>query len=86
MIRARGISKRFGDTTAVDDLSFGVERGEIFGIVGPDGAGKSTLLRMIAGILPPDSGSIEVDGVDVASDPFAIKENLAYMPQRFGLY
>jgi len=86
MIRARGISKRFGDTTAVDDLSFGVERGEIFGIVGPDGAGKSTLLRMIAGILPPDSGSIEVDGVDAATDPFAIKENLAYMPQRFGLY
>ncbi len=86
MIRARGISKRFGDTRAVDELSFEVERGEIFGIVGPDGAGKSTLLRMIAGILPPDSGSVEVDGVDVATDPFAIKENLAYMPQRFGLY
>lgn len=86
MIRARGISKRFGDTRAVDELSFEVERGEIFGIVGPDGAGKSTLLRMIAGILPPDSGSFEVDGVDVATDPFAIKENLAYMPQRFGLY
>lgn len=86
MIHARDISKSFGETRAVTDLSFSVSGGEIFGIVGPDGAGKSTLLRMIAGILPPDSGSIEVGGVDVAGDPFMIKENLAYMPQRFGLY
>lgn len=86
MIHARDISKSFGETRAVADLSFSVRVGEIFGIVGPDGAGKSTLLRMIAGILPPDSGSIEVGGVDVAGDPFMIKENLAYMPQRFGLY
>ncbi len=86
MIHARNISKGFGETRAVADLSFSVHGGEIFGIVGPDGAGKSTLLRMIAGILPPDSGSIEVGGVDVAGDPFMIKENLAYMPQRFGLY
>lgn len=86
MIHARDISKGFGETRAVADLSFSVRVGEIFGIVGPDGAGKSTLLRMIAGILPPDSGSIEVGGVDVAGDPFLIKENLAYMPQRFGLY
>ncbi|HSV98099.1 MAG TPA: ABC transporter ATP-binding protein [Spirochaetota bacterium] len=86
MIHARDISKTFGKTRAVADLSFSVRGGEIFGIVGPDGAGKSTLLRMVAGILPPDSGSIEVGGVDVAGDPFLIKENLAYMPQRFGLY
>ncbi len=86
MIRARNVSKSFGDTHAVRDLSFSVNEGEIFGIVGPDGAGKSTLLRMVAGILPPNKGSIEVGGVDAASDPFTIKENLAYMPQRFGLY
>ncbi|MCU0844429.1 MAG: ABC transporter ATP-binding protein [Spirochaetes bacterium] len=86
MIHALNVSKGFAGTRAVADLSFSVLEGEIFGIVGPDGAGKSTLLRMVSGILPPDTGRIEVGGVDVRTDPFRIKENLAYMPQRFGLY
>ncbi len=86
MIHAHNVSKGFAGTPAVADLSFSVLEGEIFGIVGPDGAGKSTLLRMVSGILPPDTGRIEVGGVDVRTDPFRIKENLAYMPQRFGLY
>ena len=86
MIQVRNITKRFGDITAVDDLSFEITKGEIFGIVGPDGAGKSTLLRMMSGILMPESGGVEIDGVNIHDNLYSVKENLAYMPQRFGLY
>lgn len=86
MIRARGLTRRFGDLVAVDHLDFEIERGELFGIVGPDGAGKTTTLRILAGVLPPTNGDVEVDGVSVARDPEAIKPALAYMSQRFGLY
>ncbi len=86
MITVRSLSKYFGDTRAVDDLSFSINRGEIYGIVGPDGAGKSTLLRMLSGILVPDRGSIEIDGAALHDNLYAVKENIAYMPQRFGLY
>jgi len=80
------LTKRFGGNIAVDSLGFDVRKGEIFGIVGPDGAGKSTLLRMMAGIMSPTSGSIIIDGMNVEHNRFKIKESLAYMPQRFGLY
>jgi ABC-2 type transport system ATP-binding protein len=86
VIAVKNITKRFGDITAVDDLSFEVRKGEIFGIVGPDGAGKSTLLRMMSGILLPESGFVEINGKNIQSNLYRIKENLAYMPQRFGLY
>jgi len=86
VILIRDCSKRFGEIGAVSTLSLEVKEGEIFGIVGPDGAGKSTLLRLIAGILIPDSGEITVAGRTVREHPFEIKERLAYMPQRFGLY
>ncbi len=86
MIRTAALHKTFGETRAVDGLDFTVAKGEIFGIVGPDGAGKSTLLRLVSGILEPTSGLIEVMGRDVSKDRYRLKENLAYMPQRFGLY
>jgi ABC-2 type transport system ATP-binding protein len=86
VIAVRNITKRFSDVTAVDSLSFEVQKGEIFGIVGPDGAGKSTLLRMMSGILRPASGAVEINGEDIQKNLYRIKENLAYMPQRFGLY
>jgi ABC-2 type transport system ATP-binding protein len=86
LIEVHDINKSFGDITAVAGLSFRVNKGEIFGIVGPDGAGKSTLLRMIAGILNPEKGSIVVNGKEARNNAYLIKENLAYMPQRFGLY
>ncbi len=86
MIAASGLTKRFRKTTAVDSLDFTVNKGEVFGIVGPDGAGKSTLLRMISSILVPDKGSVIINGIDVHKNPYRIKELLAYMPQRFGLY
>ena len=62
------------------------DRGEIFGLVGPDGAGKTTTMRMLAGVMRPDGGRIVIDGIDVVSDPEAGKQHLSYMPQRFGLY
>jgi len=67
-------------------LDLEVNRGELFGIVGPDGAGKTTTMRMFAGILAPTSGNAWIDGVSIADDPEEIKEHIAYMPQRFGLY
>ena len=86
MIRLQGVTKSFGETCAVDSVDLSVARGEIFGVVGPDGAGKSTLLRMISTILPCDSGTVFMKGKDVSGDPFFVKDRLAYMPQRFGLY
>jgi ABC-2 type transport system ATP-binding protein len=70
----------------VDDLTFDVARGELFGIMGPDGAGKTTTLRMLSGVLRPTSGDATVAGISVARDPEGVKQHIAYMPQRFGLY
>jgi ABC-2 type transport system ATP-binding protein len=85
-IVADRLSKRFGDTPAVHELTCTVAAGEIFGLVGPDGAGKTTSLRMLATIMSPDSGSARVAGFDVASEAAQVKDRLAYMSQRFGLY
>ncbi len=85
-IEVRDLTKSFGGLIAVDRLSFSVNRGEIFGLVGPDGAGKTTTMRMLAGIMKPDSGAITVAGCDVRADPESVKSRISYMPQRFGLY
>lgn len=85
-IAAEGLTKRFGPLTAVDDLRFTVLPGEIFGLVGPDGAGKSTSLRMLATIMDTDSGTARIAGFDTASEAAAVKDHLAYMSQKFGLY
>jgi len=85
-VRVEGLTRRFGDLTAVDGLDFTVARGELFGLVGPDGAGKTTTLRMLAGVLPPSAGDARLNGVSVATDPEGVKHDLAYMSQRFGLY
>ena len=86
MISVEGLTKRFGDNEAVSALSFTINKGEIYGIVGPDGAGKSTLLRLMSTILEPDEGCVMIEDVKIHDDPYAIKEKLAYMPQKFGLY
>jgi ABC-2 type transport system ATP-binding protein len=86
MIEVRALTRRFGELTAVDGLSFEVRKGELFGLVGPDGAGKTTTLRMLAGVLRPTSGDATLAGLSVARDPEAVKHRLAYMSQRFGLY
>jgi ABC-2 type transport system ATP-binding protein len=85
-VQARALTRNFGDTVAVNALTFDVGAGELFGIVGPDGAGKTTLLRMLAGVLPPTSGDADVLGHAIARDPERVKHDIAYMAQRFGLY
>jgi ABC-2 type transport system ATP-binding protein len=86
IVTADALTKRFAESVAVNGLTFSVDRGEIFGLVGPDGAGKTTAMRMLAGVLPPDTGSIVVDSVDVVANPEEAKRHISYMPQRFGLY
>jgi ABC-2 type transport system ATP-binding protein len=86
MIEVSALEKRFGSLKAVADLSFSVQAGEIFGLVGPDGAGKTTTLRMLASVMQPDAGSIVIDGIDVLALPEQAKRHVSYMPQRFGLY
>jgi ABC-2 type transport system ATP-binding protein len=76
----------FGKTVAVRDVSFSVERGTVFGLVGSDGAGKSTLLRMIATMTRPSAGAIRIDGLDAVAEKREVKRRIGYMPQRFGLY
>jgi ABC-2 type transport system ATP-binding protein len=85
-IEVRQLTRRFGAFTAVDDVSFDVRAGEIFGFLGSNGAGKSTTIRMLCGLLRPTSGSARVGGVDVASDPEGVKQRIGYMSQRFSLY
>ncbi|MCL5025416.1 MAG: ABC transporter ATP-binding protein [Chloroflexi bacterium] len=85
-IVADGLSKHFGATIAVDGLSLQVRRGQAYGLVGPDGAGKTTTIRMLAGLLLPTRGSVEVLGTDVVRYPDRIKDHIGYMPQRFALY
>ncbi len=83
IIKTTGLTRRFGELTAVDNLSVEVARGEIFGLVGPDGAGKTTTLRILCALMDPTSGQAWVAGHDVAQ---AVKDRIGYMAQRFGLY
>jgi ABC-2 type transport system ATP-binding protein len=85
-IRTENLTKRFGDLTAVDSLSLEVAEGEIFGLVGPDGAGKTTTMRLLTSIMEPTSGDAWIAGYHVTKQAEAIKENIGYMSQRFGLY
>src|SRR5687767_4700120 len=85
-IDVRHLTRKFGAFTAVDDLSFDVRRGEIFGFLGSNGAGKSTTIRMLCGLLKPTSGTAIVGGIDVAKDPEGVKQRIGYMSQRFSLY
>lgn len=85
-IDVRGLTRRFGAFVAVNNLSFDVGRGEIFGFLGSNGAGKSTTIRMLCGLLRPSSGTALVDGVDVARNPEGVKQRIGYMSQRFSLY
>jgi ABC-2 type transport system ATP-binding protein len=85
-IVVRHLVRRFGQFIAVNDVSFDVERGEIFGFLGSNGAGKSTTIRMLCGLLKPTSGTATVGGVDVTSDPEGVKRRIGYMSQRFSLY
>jgi ABC-type multidrug transport system ATPase subunit len=85
-ISAEHLVRRFGDFVAVDDLSFRVEKGEIFGFLGPNGSGKTTVIKMLTGLLPLSSGSAWVEGLDVRTDAESVRERIGYMSQKFSLY
>jgi ABC-2 type transport system ATP-binding protein len=85
-IEVRGLTRKFGAFVAVNDVSFDVRAGEIFGFLGSNGAGKSTTIRMLCGLLRPTSGTATVGGIDVGRDPEAVKRRIGYMSQRFSLY
>ena len=85
-VTAKNLTRRFGELVAVDQLSFAVDKGEVFGLVGPDGAGKTTTLRMLCGLIDPDAGEAMVAGHRVAENLDAVKDAIGYMAQRFGLY
>jgi len=86
MIRITGLTKRYGTFTALDGLSLDIPAGTLFGFLGPNGAGKTTTLRMIAGILRPTSGTVEIAGEDIHRKPLAAKARLGYIPDRPFVY
>lgn len=86
VIEVKDLTKRFGNFTAVDHITFGVEQGEIFGFLGANGAGKTTAMRMLCGLLNPTSGEGKVAGFDIYKQADDIKKNIGYMSQKFSLY
>src|SRR5687768_801024 len=86
MIELRSLTKRYGSFTAVAGIDLEVPKGELFGFLGPNGAGKTTTLRMIAGILRPTSGVVQIGGIDIAADPVAAKMKLGFIPDRPFIY
>ena len=86
MIDCQGLTRKFGGFTAVDHVTFAVEKRSIFGFLGPNGSGKTTVIRMLCGILEPSDGQARIDGIDVARDTERIKGTIGYMSQKFSLY
>lgn len=85
-IEIRGLTKQYGSLTAIENITFEVRRGELFGLIGPDGAGKTTLFRLLATLLNPDDGVATVDGFDIVGQYKEIRKRVGYMPGRFSLY
>ncbi len=81
MIECLNLSKRFGQFTAVNDLSFTANKGQVLGFLGPNGAGKSTTMKMITGFLEPTAGNVKVCGIDIAADPITVKQKIGYLPE-----
>ncbi len=86
MIKVEGLTKRYGDVTAIEDLSFQVEKGEIVGFLGPNGAGKTTTMRIITGFLPSTDGTVRVSGHDIFEKPMEVKRRIGYLPEHPPVY
>src|SRR5579863_270392 len=86
MIEVEQLTKRYGPTLAVSDVSFRVEKGEVLGFLGPNGAGKTTTMRVITGYLPPTAGAVRVAGFDVAEKPLEVKRRTGYLPENPPVY
>ena len=85
-IRTENLTRRFGDFTAVNKVSISVEKGEVFGFLGPNGSGKTTVIKMLTGILPITEGKASIEGLDVRTDADGVRERIGYMSQKFSLY
>ncbi|MBQ5909489.1 MAG: ABC transporter ATP-binding protein [Bacteroidaceae bacterium] len=85
-ISVKGLSKNYGSVRALQNVSFNVGKGELFGLIGPDGAGKTTLFRLLATLINPDAGSATVNGFDISQDYLSIRRHIGYMPGKFSLY
>lgn len=86
LVELSSVSRTFGDVTAVDDVSFTVEEGEVFGLLGPNGAGKTTSVRMLCGLLAPTNGQLSIAGVDVGADPLSARRHIGFVPDGAPLY
>ena len=86
MISVENLTKRYASKTAIDGMSFRVEKGEILGFLGPNGAGKTTTMRIITGYMPSTDGTVKVDGVDVADQPLEVRRRIGYLPENPPLY
>jgi ABC-2 type transport system ATP-binding protein len=86
MIELKDVTKKFGTKTAVDGISFKIEKGDIVGFLGPNAAGKTTTMRIITGFFPPTSGQVKIAGYDISKDSIAVKEKIGYMPENVPLY
>lgn len=86
MIQVSQLTKRFGDTLAVNNLSFSVSKGEVLGFLGPNGAGKSTTMKMISGFIAPDAGNVTIESIDIEKNPIKAKSRLGYLPEGIPLY
>ncbi|MCK4807885.1 MAG: ATP-binding cassette domain-containing protein, partial [Candidatus Aegiribacteria sp.] len=82
VIKVNGLTRRFGNLTAVDDISFQVAKGEIFGFLGPNGAGKTTTIRMLTGVIEPTSGSATIQGHDIRKESILSREHIAVVPEQ----
>ncbi len=86
IIELNGLTKRYGEFTAVDHLDLGISKGEVFGLLGPNGAGKSTTILMILGLTEPDEGTVRVTGIDPVTQPVEVKKRVGYLPEDVGFY
>ena len=86
MIKAKGLCERYGDLTAVRDVSFEIQSGEVVGLLGPNGAGKTTTMRMLTGFIPPSAGAVEIAGHDMQGDPMDARRAIGYLPEIPPLY
>ncbi|HEX7877791.1 MAG TPA: ABC transporter ATP-binding protein [Candidatus Eisenbacteria bacterium] len=86
MIEVEGLTKSYGPTRAISDLSFSVAKGEILGFLGPNGAGKTTTMRILTGFMPPAAGRVTIDGLDAANDSLAIRRRIGYLPESVPVY
>ena len=86
MLKIRNLRKAYGGYHALNGLDMEIADGALYGFVGPNGAGKTTAIRIMTGLLRADSGTVEIDGMDAAADPYGLREKIGYVPDSFGVY